>query len=187
METSIGITQLTAQYTRKEGDVYHNETLTYGSFLSNASMFDYTIGGKVYSYTGKAPSNNLNDVVWNSTCTEMTLEEFEETSHSQIDNNWAYIISSKTVLSESQCVIDGDYYSFTLELDPTKAPLRYASQISYFMATTSVPEFVSISYSFTVDKNFNMIESHRTEHFKLDYAGITVDIYGTITNILNTK
>ena len=187
METSIGITQLTTQYTCKNGDVYHNETLTYGSFLSNATMFDYTIGGNVFNYVGEAKSNKLEDVVWDKNSTEMTLEEFEAESHSQIESNWAYIISSKTVLSASQCTIDGELYSYTLELDPVKAPLHYAKQISYFMATTSMPTFVSISYSFTVDKNFNLVETHRTEHFKLNYAGVLVDVYGTINNILVTR
>lgn len=187
MDTSVGITQLTTQYTLKNGNSYHNETLTYGSFLSNATKFDYIVGGPVYNYVGKASSNKLEDVVWEKDYREMSLEAFEEESHSQIESNWAYLISSKTVLSSSKCIVEGNKYTYTLELDPSTAPLHYAKQISYFMATTSTPTFVAISYTFTVDKDFNLLETHRTEHFKLNYAGILVDVYGQVSNILVTK
>lgn len=110
-------------------------------------------------------------------------DEYTELAGSTPDAIQPYIISDKTILSQTEVIYDEEtgYYSFTVELDPVTSVLRYARQVQQTSGLSRPPEFDSVTQTITIDGDWNIISLDIRETYSVVVMGVPADCVGTLT------
>lgn len=143
---------------------------------------EFTFGeDKFYCYEG----TGVEDTQWklfpsSSGQDYRTAQEYEEMVGCSADNPIDYIVSSKTVLSESSNGKTNGLYSFTIKLDNKYSVLNYVKKMNY-MSGFGYPKFTSLELRFEVDENMNFQNIYINESYKIN-VGLTVQATGLYKN-----
>lgn len=95
-----------------------------------------------------------------------TREEYKQMAGCYAENPIDYIVSTKTTLESSSNGKVGDYYSYTIKLDPSTAVLNYVVKMKY-MSGFDYPKFSEIELTFEVDENMNFQNIYVSEKYKV--------------------
>lgn len=129
----------------------------------------------------KGSDIQTNDAVWGQPVT-YSDDDYIELAGSTPDAIQPYIISDKTILSQTEVMYDEEtgYYSFTLELDPVTSVLRYARQVKQTSGLSSYPEFNTVTQTITIDENWNLVSIDVHETYSVVAFGIPASCSGTL-------
>ncbi len=122
-----------------------------------------------------------NDAVWGEP-EIYSSDDYIELAGSTPDAIQPYIISDKTILSQTEVVYDEatGYYSFTMELDPVTSVLRYARQVRQTSGLSSYPEFDTVTQTITIDGDWNLVSIDVHETYSVVAFGIPASCTGTL-------
>lgn len=184
IETSVGITQKAFSRKAKDGDTYYNELGTYSSMIKKATRCSFKKGENIKLEIGSPTDENLTTINYQGKYENYTYEEYCDLNKREATIGCGYITSSKTVTAGTLDKIENNNYTFTLVFEPTLATLNYIYEIAATAGSdVNTIEFLSLTVTFTVDKNFNLIKQDSFEEYKMKYAGIGVTIKGTYNTI----
>lgn len=177
MQTNVGINQKLHTINLKNGEDYDF------SYVSSSSMYTTTVkaifkkNGEVREYLGNAKGTTIDTVEWTEKYKSFTYDEYTEVLGRTAEHENSYIISSKTVVSQSKCEINNGLYTYKLVLDPIKSTLTYINEISYRSGVDkSTIDIHSVEMEFTVDKDFNLVSEHHLENYSFKFGGIPVTL-----------
>lgn len=157
----------------KKGNSFVQESYSTG-LVNLATRSEYTDGGTVLILDGKRNKDN-STVAW-SGGENLSKETYKSRYGKDPDQLWCYIVSSKTVISSSDCeIIDGVYY-YTMTLDPVTSTMNYKQQIKTLSELPSYPTFSSVSIKFAVDENFRFVYFESRETYLVSYFGAKLTI-----------
>lgn len=161
---AAGITQTVRSFNIKNDTNLYSESISHSSLVKVAKRFyqsenaiDVFAGTKISVESASYSQDNKET---------FTLEEFEETYGKTFARASIYIISSKTVLSQT-VASEGDYILVDINLDPQKSVIRYVKQMSEMSGLSKPPTFDEINITFTMDKKLNLIKSNIVEEYEV--------------------
>lgn len=131
------------------------------------------------SYKGKINEGNTSaEWTYNTT---YTAQEHSNLNGVQVKDIQPYLICTETVTSSSEITMDENgNYVFTLHLDTIKSVLNYIKQVKRTGGLSSYPEFKSISTTFTISPDWQLIKMNIVEVYKAIKMAMTPEITGTI-------
>jgi len=99
-----------------------------------------------------------------------------------------YIICDDTYLNKEDIIVEDNNdgtYSINFRLDPAgdKAPFWYRREIITSSGSTIVPKFKKIEITFTIDKNYTLLEQAIKETYVVKAKGVEAE---TKTNVVDT-
>ena len=123
---------------------------------------------KFFSYEG---TMNGNDVNWTLSKTESgeefrTKEEYKSLVGCEANDPIDYIVSTKTVIEETDNGKNGEFNSYTIKLNVETAVLNYVVKMNY-MSGFGYPKFTSIELRFEVDDQMNFQNIYINESYKV--------------------
>lgn len=181
LETNLGVDQTTYTLDEKIGNTVHIAFVSASSYIKVAQQSTFEIGGNVNMQHGETSDGVYENVKWKDKYDEYTWDGYYEKFGKHANVNSCYIVSSKTVISESFDGKNGDLYSFTIELDPILGTVVYAKQIASNLGLEpSAINFTSIKFTFTVDDQFHIITQDKIEEYSVPMFGMTIQLVGTI-------
>lgn len=167
-----------------DGNIYQSITISTG-FMNIAERAQMAYNSN--SVTTVAGTNITQDsATWNGQSNTYTAEQYKALSGGLPNGCQNYIISSRTVLNDSNEVTvieaeDGQtLYQFTIELDPIYSALNYIEQIKYTSNLSSYPEFTSIQQTITIDSNWNFVSIEVLENYSIVAYGMRNSCTGTL-------
>ena len=167
-----------------DGNIYQSITISTG-FMNIAERAQMAYNSN--SVTTVAGTNITQDsATWNGQSNTYTAEQYKALSGGLPSGCQNYIISSRTVLNDSNEVTvieaeDGQtLYQFTIELDPIYSALNYIEQIKYTSNLSSYPEFTSIQQTITIDSNWNFVSIEVLENYSIVAYGMRNSCTGTL-------
>lgn len=121
------------------------------------------------------------DAVWGEP-EKYNSDDYVELAGSTPDAIQSYIISDKTILSQTEVLYDEEtgFYSFTLELDPVTSVLQYARQVKQTSGLSTYPEFESVTQTITIDENWNLVSIDVHETYRVVAFGIPANCTGSL-------
>ncbi len=138
----------------RDGDRWYSESVFYSSVKKGGFRF-YQDDNNVFRYTASNPTADCTATWSKDTEYGYTKAEFEEAWGKTLDRPVIYIISDKTVISESIETVDNKWI-VELELNPNKANERYARQMISMSNLEQPPTFQLLHLTFKIDQNFNL-------------------------------
>ena len=136
----------------------------------------------VNSYNGKLKSST--EATWDSSPQQTyTVDGFNQANGVKIDTPVAYVVSSRTILVESQngVYIEPNVYEYTLVLDPSTCVMNYVKQMMRTSGFADPPKFSSVKITFRVDSDFNFISYVVEESYTVVYFGVPAHCVGSLT------
>lgn len=160
------VNQTLCGYRFRNGDVGYFDYNSSG-YADVIKKTNFTFGGnEFYTY-------NLTDGQWvpevkdeNGNEKARTAEEYQEAVGCPADKPIDYIVSTKTVLTEQSNGMTGEYYSFTITLNPETAVANYAKKMNY-MAGLGYPTFQDVELRFEVDDQLRFRNIYIKEHYEV--------------------
>lgn len=176
---SMGVTQKIKALTIRKGSQIFKENVSVSSIVKAADRF-YQDGDNVKRVKGNVSGSTVS---WNGSNSAMTSEEFKEMMGGYINEYMGYIVSSKTVKSESQVTKNNEgYYEFTLILDYVKSVVNYVKSMKETGGLGDYPMFTQdIEIKLVIDSNYRIISFTSNEKYKVK-KGVWVEAKGTLTN-----
>lgn len=112
-----------------------------------------------------------------------TMDEYQAKFSCTLTDYMTYIVSSKTVVSESAVTIDENgNYVFELELDKSKAVVNYVKNMKVTGKLSEYPDFKSNpKIKITMDANYRILVFTSNETYDVK-MGITASSVATLTN-----
>lgn len=162
-----------------DGNRYTFESISKGLMsIAICSAMDKG-ANSVELYTGS--DIEPDDAVWGEP-EIYSSDDYIELAGSTPDAIQPYIISDKTILSQTEVMYDEatGYYSFTMELDPVTSVLRYARQIRQTSGLSSYPEFDTVTQTITIDGDWNLVSIDVHETYSVVAFGIPASCTGTL-------
>ncbi len=177
---AMGVKQTVYSLRRYNGDYYSFESISKGT-LTVANLDVYRPKEnlhKVDIYTGRNATVDNADWYYNSSITD---DEYYDMTGGMPNGVTAYIISEKTVKT-SDFVYNNELetYTITFELDPTYGALLYYKEVRRTGGLEADPEFYSIKFIATIDKDWNLISTEVFESYKAVKFGMGITTNGTI-------
>lgn len=165
-------------------DRIYFENISVSKFAEAINRF-YAINDDVEHYEGSLSGSTVS---WNQSPVNdiKTMDEYQAKFSCTLTDYMTYIVSSKTVVSESAVTIDenGNYF-FELELDNSKAVVNYVKNMKVTGKLSEYPDFTSNpKIKITMDANYRILvfTSNETYDAKM---GITASSVATLTNIFS--
>ncbi|MBQ7579361.1 MAG: hypothetical protein IJT25_02380 [Clostridia bacterium] len=165
----------------------YSEGKTYLENLSNgmmpiAELLLYKDGATVESYMGKLKSSTEADFP-NSPNSTFSYEDFTLKNGVKVDTPVAYVVSSRTILVESDAgvFVEPNVYEYTLVLSPETSVMNYVKQMMRTSGFADPPKFASVQITFRVDSNFNFISYTINESYTVVYFGVPAHCVGSLT------
>lgn len=181
IETSLGVSQSSKTIDRRNGDELYIAFTTFSSFVKESRQSFYTIGGDVNLQHGKPSDPSVDNVEWTDTYENYTWEEYYETFGKYANVNCSYIVSTKTIISDSGVSKDGDLYKCTLELDTKLGSSAYVKQIGANMGVNPASViFNKIAFTFWLDENFKFAKQEKYESYTVPYLGINLTLNANV-------
>lgn len=180
----FGITTTQSVYSEKnyDGTYYTFESISDGMLkIGKCSVMQKGVDG-VRLYSSSNIINSGTDAVWDA-YQNYTNSDYIALAGSTPDGIQSYIISDKTIKSQSDIVRDEEtgFYTFTIELDPITSVLRYAKQVEQTSGLSLPPTFSSVSQTIVIDENWNLISISIEEYYSVMY-GVSASCSGNLTS-----
>ena len=180
IQTNIGINQTAHSRNTKNGNTYTQEFCTVSSMMKNAGKTTYTEGSEIVLQYGTPNGSTLDEVSWDGKTENYSYQEYSDLLGQNPIIESAYIVSSKTVTSTTEFLVEDGTYSFTLTLDPALSTLAYTSKIAFLSGVDkNTVKFSSVQLFVCMDKNFKILSETYTEVYSLKYSGIPVTLTAT--------
>lgn len=177
MATNIGLTQYIDLCSEKTDDTYDYAFVTTSSMFTSAVKTTYKKGDDMIMYQGTPSGNTLDTVTWTNESQSYTYDEYSEIIGREPTHESSYIVSSKTILSASECVMENGTYTYSLTMHPTLSTFTYINEIAYRAKSDKTSIKVnSITLEFTVDSSFTLINEHHIENYSFKFSGIPVTL-----------
>ncbi len=167
--------------TIRNGSSYMEESLSLSSFVNVAvRAFMNEDSDIINVHNGEATSNTA--ASFGDTHYEYSKDEYRETFGRIPSEPLPYIISKKTVLSNSSSVTRiGSDYKIDMDLHPVNSVAKYVKQMKNISNLSTYPAFDSVSLSFILDENLLVKELNVKEsYYARTSAGVGSDIKGTM-------
>ena len=148
--------------------------------VANKMMFNEATK-TVTLYKGKVASDGKSGI-FTSSPKQYTEQLYKTECGASPYAFYNHIISSKTILSSSIKNTQSGK-QFTVVLDPVKAVINYAKQISV-NSDMDEPTFKNIKFSFEIDKDFNFVSYEVEEEYVVNY-GISVTCSSKINSVFS--
>lgn len=182
MQTNVGINQKLHTINKKIGEDYDFSFVSSSSMYTTAEKTLFKKGSDIIAYQGKASGTTLDTVEWSDKQKIYSYEEYGELVGREPTHENSYIISSKTILSQSDCSISNNLYTYKIVLDPTLSTFKYVNEISYRAGIDKKTITVhSVEMEFTVDSNFQLISEHHQENYSFKFGAIPVTLFADYT------
>ncbi|MBQ9785879.1 MAG: hypothetical protein IJW25_00230 [Clostridia bacterium] len=154
---------------------------TSSGFIDVASKTEYVIGSNEVVETDGTLGNDktVESITWKEPKPTVTVEKYRDEWGVSPQGIVAYIVSSKTVISETEWEQVGENYKATVGLHKESSVILYVKQMKKTSGLSSSPVFKEINLTFTLDKNFNIIEISIAESYSMS-IGITVGCEGEL-------
>ena len=165
---AAGVTQTINGICIKDDMNYFSENISSSSLVKTTWRF-YQDEEGVTTYNGsqKTPRS----ASWNeSSKVSYTLEEFEESWGKTFARPSIYVLSKKTVISES-IKQEGETYVCSIDLDPTLSVVRYVKQMMMTSKLKKAPTFHSVHIDFTLDSSLNLLKDEINESYDVVMFG----------------
>ena len=163
-------------------------------FTENVSVSKYAKALNRYYVTddniqhyGGSFSNNI--VTWKTNADNIgadaikTMAQYKEKYNCTMYDYMTYIVSSKTVVSQSEVEINEDgNFVFTLTLDKSKSVVNYVKTMKDTGGLSDYPDFTSDpKITLTIDKDYRILKFVSEEAYEAN-VGISAKSTGTLTN-----
>lgn len=160
----------------KNGDVCVSTEISDGiKRVANKVVYDKN-SNSVKVYKGSIAADGVTGI-FGGNFESYTSDGYKTKNGKSADTSISHLITSKTIESATM-VKSGDLVKFNLKLHCVKSAISYSLQIASNTGL-SRPKFEYINFSFTIDKNFKMVEYSVDECYLIEY-GITVKCNSTI-------
>lgn len=180
----ITVDQTIDALTIRVRDRIYFENISVSKFAKAINRF-YAINDDIEHYEGSLSGSTVS---WNQSPVNdiKTIDEYQAKFSCTLTDYMTYIISSKTVVSESAVTIDenGNYF-FELELDKSKAVVNYVKNMKVTGKLSEYPDFKSNpKIKITMDANYRILVFTSNETYDVK-MGITASSVATLTNIFS--
>lgn len=176
---SMGVTQKIKTKTVKQNGKIFYENVSVSNLVSATNRF-YLENNVITRIKGSVKGNTVN---WNGGSSTMTVEQYKETMGVDIAEYMCYIISSKTITSNSEVALnDEGNYEFTFTLDKVSSVINYVKNMKETGGLGDYPKFnEDISVKIVMDSNYRILTFSCTENYKVK-KGIWVNAVGDLVN-----
>lgn len=177
----VTVNQTIDALTIRVRDRIYFENISVSRFAKAINRF-YATNDDIEHYEGSLSGSTVS---WNQSPVNdiKTMDEYQAKFSCTLTDYMTYIVSSKTVVSESAVTIDEDgNYVFELELDKSKAVVNYVKNMKVTGGLSEYPDFTSNpKIKITMDANYRILvfTSKETYNAKM---GITASSVATLTN-----
>lgn len=165
-------------------DRIYFENISVSRFAKAINRF-YAINDDIEHYEGSLSGSTVS---WNQSPVNdiKTMDEYQAKFSCTLTDYMTYIVSSKTVVSESAVTIDENgNYVFELELDKSKAVVNYVKNMKVTGELSEYPDFKSNpKIKITMDANYRILVFTSNETYDVK-MGITASSVATLTNIFS--
>ena len=162
-------------------DRIYFENISVSRFAKAINRF-YAINDDIEHYEGSLSGSTVS---WKQSPVNdiKTMDEYQAKFSCTLTDYMTYIVSSKTVVSESAVTIDENgNYSFELELDKSKAVVNYVKNMKATGGLSEYPDFTSNpKIKITMDANYRILVFTSNETYDVK-MGITASSVATLTN-----
>lgn len=136
----------------REGDIYLEESLSKSNMVGVATRMYQRADNVVELHEGEPV--DATTATWGSEHYEYSLEEFKETFGKTPSTALIYIISKKTVLTDTDKVEKtSDGYTISMSLNPKKAVINYVKQMKSISNLADYPAFDKVDLTFKIDND----------------------------------
>lgn len=177
----VTVNQTIDALTIRVRDKVYFENISVSKFAKAINRF-YATNDDIEHYEGSLSGSTVS---WNQSPVNdiKTMDEYQAKFSCTLTDYMTYIVSSKTVVSESAVTIDENgNYVFELELDKSKAVVNYVKNMKATGGLSEYPDFTSNpKIKITMDANYRILvfTSNETYDAKM---GITASSVATLTN-----
>lgn len=165
-------------------DQIYFENISVSRFAKAINRF-YAINDDIEHYEGSLSGSTVS---WKQSPVNdiKTMDEYQAKFSCTLTDYMTYIVSSKTVVSESAVTLDENgNYSFELELDKSKAVVNYVKNMKVTGKLSEYPDFKSNpKIRITMDANYRILVFTSNETYDVK-MGITASSVATLTNIFS--
>lgn len=165
-------------------DRIYFENISVSRFAKAINRF-YAINDDIEHYEGSLSGSTVS---WKQSPVNdiKTMDEYQAKFSCTLTDYMTYIVSSKTVVSESTVTIDENgNYVFELELDKSKAVVNYVKNMKVTGKLSEYPDFTSNpKIKITMDANYRILVFTSNETYDVK-MGITASSVATLTNIFS--
>ena len=180
---ALGVTvnQTIDALTIRVNDKIYFENISVSKFAKAINRF-YAVDDTIEHYQGEISGNTVS---WgqNPLTDIKNMDEYQAKYSCTLTDYMTYIVSSKTVVSESSVEIDENgNYVFELELDKSKSVVNYVKNMKATGGLSEYPDFTSNPIiTLTIDSNYRILTFKSRETYDAQ-MGITASSVGTLTN-----
>lgn len=165
-------------------DQIYFENISVSRFAKAINRF-YAINDDIEHYEGSLSGSTVS---WKQSPVNdiKTMDEYQAKFSCTLTDYMTYIVSSKTVVSESAVTLDENgNYVFELELDKSKAVVNYVKNMKVTGKLSEYPDFKSNpKIRITMDANYRILVFTSNETYDVK-MGITASSVATLTNIFS--
>lgn len=179
----------------KRGEKCMEESLSFGNGIVNVrvSQRAYQENDTVVTYA--ADLADVETPTWKLDQTQYSASEFADTFGKSVDNPFAYIISSKTVLTDTVAEEDPttsvltygdskvtkteDGYSIYLDLNTIYSTAKYRKRM-ISLSNSNIARFFYVHITLSVDNDFNLYKSTIEESYYASMGSVGANTVGTL-------
>lgn len=177
LQTDVGITQYIDLYSEKTNDSYNYGFSTKSSMFTTAAKTTFKKNDEIYMIQGTPSGNTLDTVTWTDEQLHYTYKEYSELIGRDPTCESSYIVSTKTMLSASECKIENGLYTYSITLHPTLSTCSYINEIAYRARCKKTSIKVNtVTLEFTIDSNFVLQNEHHIENYSFKFSGIPINL-----------
>lgn len=181
IDTSLGVSQSSRTIDRRNGNELYIAFTTFSTFVKESRQSSFVIGGDINLQHGTPTDASTTNVNWSNTSDHYTWQSYYDTFGKYANINCSYIVSSKTVISDSGMIKDGNLYRCTLELNPILGSSAYIKQIGANMGVDPATiKFHKILFTFWIDENYKFVKQEKFESYTVPYLGINLTLNATV-------
>lgn len=166
---AAGVVQKINGVSLKNKDSYFNESISSSSLVKVAKRF-YQVNDEVDVYDGQVSSDTTASYD-ESSKVSYTEKDFENTWGKTVDRSNVYVVSSKTYKEGNISKDENNNYKVYVKLDPTLSVIRYVKQMKEMSSLKDYPSFSNVELTYTIDKDFTILESVATENYEVNKFG----------------
>lgn len=167
-----------------DGVTHFSENITTG--LKNAAnRIYYTKDYAVVNVRGTNISET--GATWNGKVSNYTYDEFVKKFHIAPDAMLPYEINYLTITSSTKPVKKGNYYEFTVNLNPTLATKNYAKNLQTLTKLNNEFNFKEVVLDVVLNEDFNFVNVTVKEKYEIKVLGITKECTSNIKTNFDFK
>ena len=178
---SMGTTQTVYSEKLYDGERYSFVSISAG-LITVASCDVLNKNGSVDVYKGSNATSTGATWTYDQ---NYSASEFEAMNGVMPSAPHPYIISDRTFEEASEVVLNSETgnYEFTLKLKTVESVLLYYKQVQRSGGLEANPEFYSIEIKFTINKDWQFVQTDIVESYKAVKFGLPVGCDGTLTTV----